>query len=495
METRPATLQDPLRALSEIAGTINTLQEPNALLEKVLEIAMETLEAERGFILLTSDTQPEGFDVAIRRNFTEEQLGDVVRLSTSVVYEVLRKGEPVLLYEALTDDRFGGAESIVLQQIQSIACVPLRLKNRQVGAIYLDSLTQRGRFTRDHLPFLNAFANQAAVAIENAQLYQALREENRHLRTEIQRLHGFDEIIGQSPRMREVFDVMSRVLDTDATVLVEGESGTGKELVARAIHYNGHRKDKPFVALFCGALSNELLESELFGHKKGAFTGATTDKKGLFEAADGGAIFLDEVGDLSLRLQTALLRVLQECEIKRVGETHVRNVDVRVISATNRSLHDLVEEGSFREDLFYRLNTISVMVPPLRQRRSDIPLLAHHFLDKYAVRGRSHIRGFTPEAVEALHRHSWPGNVRELENTVERAVVLTRGDLIDTADLHLPDRKTVDPFEPGVTLKEAEQRFVLRTLDGCDGNISESARMLGVSRRWLHYKLKEWEAG
>ena len=495
METRPATLQDPLRALSEIAEAINTLQEPNALLEKVLEIAMETLEAERGFILLTSDTQPEGFDVAIRRNFTEEQLGDVVRLSTSVVYEVLRKGEPVLLYEALTDDRFGGAESIVLQQIQSIACVPLRLKNRQVGAIYLDSLTQRGRFTRDHLPFLNAFANQAAVAIENAQLYQALREENGQLRTEIQRLHGFDEIIGQSPRMREVFDMMSRVLDTDVTVLVEGESGTGKELVARAIHYNGQRKDKPFVALFCGALSNELLESELFGHKKGAFTGATTDKKGLFEAADGGAIFLDEVGDLSLRLQTALLRVLQEGEIKRVGETHVRKVDVRVISATNRPLHDLVEEGSFREDLFYRLNTISVTVPPLRQRRSDIPLLAHHFLDKYAVRGRSHIRGFTPEAVDALHRHSWPGNVRELENTVERAVVLTRGDLIDTADLHLPDRKTVDPFEPGVTLKEAEQRFVLRTLDGCDGNISESARMLGVSRRWLHYKLKEWEAG
>ncbi|MFB3132612.1 MAG: sigma-54 interaction domain-containing protein, partial [Rhodothermales bacterium] len=412
METRPATLQDPLRALSEIALAINTLQEPNALLEKVLEIAMETLEAERGFILLTSDERPEGFDVTIRRNFTEEQLGDVVRLSTSVVYEVLRSGEPVLIYEALEDDRFGGAESIVLQQIQSIACVPLRLKDRQVGAIYLDSLTKRGRFTRDHLPFLNAFANQAAIAIENAQLYQALREENGQLRTEIQRLYGFDEIIGQSPRMRDVFEIMSRVIDSDATVLIEGESGTGKELVARAIHYNGHRKDKPFVAIFCGALSDELLESELFGHKKGAFTGATTDKKGLFEAATDGAIFLDEVGDLSPRLQMALLRVLQEGEIKRVGETHVRKVDVRVISATNRRLEDLVQDGSFREDLLYRLNTISVTVPPLRHRRSDIPLLAHHFLDKYAVRRRSHIRGFTPEAVEALRTYAWPGNVR-----------------------------------------------------------------------------------
>ena len=492
METSPTALQDPLRALSEIALTINTIQEPKALLEKVLEIAMETLDAERGFILLTAETQAEGFEVKARRNFTEKQLGDVVRLSTSVVTEVLRSGEPLLIYEALQDERFGGAESIVLQQIQSIACVPLRLKDRQVGAIYLDSLTKRGRFTRDNLPFLNAFANQAAVAIENAQLYQTLRDENRHLRTEVQRLHGFDEIIGQSTRMRDVFDIMSRVLDNDATVLIEGESGTGKELVARAIHYNGHRKDAPFIAIFCGALSDELLESELFGHKKGAFTGATSDKKGLFEAADGGTIFLDEVGDLSPRLQTALLRVLQEGEVKRVGETHIRKVDVRVVSATNRLLQDLVREGSFREDLVYRLNTISVMMPPLRHRRSDIPLLAQHFLDQYAVRGRAHIRGFTPEALDALRGYAWPGNVRELENTIERAVVLTRSDLIDVADLRLPDRETVPSFEPGITLKEAERRLVLHTLDDCSGNISETARVLGVSRRWLHYKLKEW---
>lgn len=493
MESQPASLQDPLQALSEIALTINSIQEPNALLEKVLEIAMETLSAERGFILLTSDEAPEGFDVTARRNFTEEQLGDVVRLSTSVVYEVLRSGEPVLIYEALQDERFGGAESIVLQQIQSIACVPLRLKDRQIGAIYLDSLTKRGRFTRQHLPFLNAFANQAAVAIENAQLYQALREENGQLRTEIHRLHGFDEIIGQSPSMRDVFDMVSRVLDNDATVLIEGESGTGKELVARAIHYNGHRKDKPFVAIFCGALSDELLESELFGHKKGAFTGAATDKKGLFEAADGGSIFLDEVGDLSPRLQTALLRVLQGGEIKRVGETHVRKVDVRVISATNKPLQDLVKDGSFREDLLYRLNTISITLPPLRLRRGDVPLLAHHFLDKYAVRSRDHIRGFSPDAVEALRKYPWPGNVRELENTVERAVVLARNDLIEPQDLRLPDRQTMDPFEPGVSLKEAERRLVLRTLDECGGNISETARVLGVSRRWLHYKMKEWD--
>ena len=488
-----ATDRAPLEALSDIAQQINTLQPPEALLEQVLQIAMETLGAERGFILLADDAAPEGFEVRARRNFSEDQLGDVVRLSTSVVYEVLRTGAPVLVYEALEDDRFGAAESVVLQKIQSIACVPLRLKDRQIGAIYLDSLSQRGRFTRENLPFLDAFANQAAVAIENAHLYQALRDENRQLRTEIHRLHGFDEIIGQSPPMREVFDVVSRVLDTDATVLVEGESGTGKELVARALHYNGHRKAKPFVAIFCGALSDELLESELFGHKKGSFTGAATDKKGLFEAAHGGTIFLDEVGDLSPRLQTALLRVLQTGEIKRVGETHIRTVDVRVVSATNRPLRDLVKNGAFREDLFYRLNTISLTLPPLRQRRGDVPLLAQHFLDAYAVKSRSHIRGFTPEALDALRRYPWPGNVRELENTVERAVVLARGALITKDDLRLPDEESADPFEPGLPLKEVERRVVRRTLDDTGGNVSEAARILGVSRRWVHYKLKEWE--
>ncbi|NBC17141.1 MAG: GAF domain-containing protein [Bacteroidetes bacterium] len=488
-DTRPNALD----ALSDIAFTINSIQEPKALLAKVLEIAMDALDAERGFVLLSDEEAADGFTVRAQRNFTDEQLDNLVQLSTSVVYEVLREGEPVLIYEALEDDRFGGSESIVLQQIQSIACVPLRLKDRQIGAIYLDSLTKRGRFTRDHLPFIDAVANQAAIALENAQLYQSLREENRQLRTEMQRLHGFDEIIGDSAAMQEVFDIMSRVLDSDVTVLIEGESGTGKELVARAIHYNGHRKDDPFVAIFCGSLSDELLESELFGHKKGAFTGATADKKGLFETADGGTVFLDEVGDLSSRLQTSLLRVLQEGEIKRVGETQVRRVDVRILSATNTPLQELVEEGSFREDLYYRLNTISVTMPPLRHRRSDIPMLANHFLDKYATGRRSHIRGFEPDAIKALKRHRWPGNVRELENTIERAAIMAGGDLIAAEDLRLPDQSSLDPFEPGITLKEAERRIVLRTLDDCDDNISETARVLDVSRRWLHYRLKEWE--
>jgi Nif-specific regulatory protein len=480
-----------LEALSEMALTVNSIREPDELLEKVLEIAMEDLDAERGLILLTSDTAPEGFEIMNSRNFTEEQIGDLVRISTSVVHEVLQLGEPILVYEALEDERYRENESIVLQQIQSIACVPLCIKDRQIGAIYLDSLTKRGRFTRDNLPFLTAFANQAAVAIENARLYASLSRENRRLRTEVKRVHGFDELIGHSRPMKDVFDTMTRVLDSDAAILIEGESGTGKELVARAIHYNGHRSEASFVAIFCGSLPEDLLESELFGHKKGAFTGAAVDKPGLFEEADGGTVFLDEIGDLTPRIQTALLRVLQEGEVRRVGETKPHYVDVRIVSATNKPLKGLIKEGEFREDLYYRLNTISVTMPPLRRRRADIPLLAHHFLDLFAR--KKEVKGFSEEVLDTLQSYSWPGNVRELENTIERAVVLARSDVITKEDLRMPHDERRDLFEPGITLKEVERIVVERTLDACSGNISEAARTLDVSRRWLHYRLNEWE--
>jgi len=458
---------DSIRALSEIAQTINTIQEIEPLLQKVLEIAMDALAAERGFVLLRAPESELGFEVKSSHNFSEEQLNDLTRISTSAVHEVLNTGEPLLLFEAQKDPKYREAESIVLQSIQSIACVPLSIKNRQIGVIYLDSLTKHAR------------------------LYESLRQENRQLREEVQRMHSFKEIIGQSPKMKEIFDVMSRVVESDASVLIEGESGTGKELVARAIHYNGHRKDKAFMALFCGSLPDSLLESELFGHKKGAFTGAVTDKKGLFEAADGGTFFLDEIGDLSMNIQSKLLRVLQEGEIKRVGDNQIRKVDVRIISATNKVLTDLVKQGTFREDLYYRLNTIRIQMPPLRQRTTDIPLLAHHFLDKYAGKRKTEIKGFDRDALNALVSYSWPGNVRELENTVERAVVMAKGEFIAVDDLQLAEVDT-DQGYAGKSLKEIEQAAVKNTLKEYSGNISESARVLGVSRRWLHYKIKEW---
>ena len=485
--------RDPLKALSEIARMLNSIQKIEVLLEKVLDIAIETLDAERGLILEESPQEPSGFAVKCSRNIADEQAAKIAQFSRSVVLEVLESGETTLIHEAFKDPRYKDSESIVIQKIQSIACVPLRIKNKKIGVIYLDSLTRRSRFTPASLPFLNAFADQAAIAIENASFYQRLREENRNLREELQRIHGFSEIIGESVRMKEIFDILARVIDSEASVLIEGESGTGKELIARAIHYNGERKDKPFIALFCGSLPDSLLESELFGHKKGAFTGAISDKKGLFEAADGGTFFLDEIGDLGPQIQSKLLRVLQEGEIKRVGENQVRQVDVRIISATNKNLRDLVKDGIFREDLYYRLNTITIQMPPLRARKSDIPLLANHFLDKYAGKRRGQFKGFEKNALEALMAYSWPGNVRELENTIERAVVMTRSEFIGVQDLQLPEGEALNPLESGLTLQEIEKRAALQALKDHDNNVSHAARVLGVSRRWLHYKIKEWQ--
>ena len=493
------THSSSLDALFEIALTLNSIQDSGELLAHVLEVATRTLNADRGFLLLTNPEKSDGFEVKSTHNFSEEHLGDVVKISTSVVHRVLQTGEPVLLHEAMGDEQFGLAQSIVVQKIMSIACVPLRIKSRQIGAIYMDCLTDRGRFKKENLPFLEAFSNLAAVAIENARLYQTLREENRQLRNEIRHINGFDEMVGQSQPMRDLFEMINRLLDTDATVLIHGESGTGKELVARAIHYNGHRKNKAFIALFCGSLPDSLLESELFGYKKGAFTGAVADKPGLFEAADKGTLFLDEVGDLSPSLQTALLRVLQEGEVKRIGETTVRKVDVRIVSASNKSLESLIEEGAFREDLYYRLNTIPVTTPALRERPEDIPLLAHHFLDKYATGKRSHIQGFQPEALTHMQRYHWPGNVRELQNTIERAAIMTKEHLIGVEDLRLSiSDKPLDPKYrvvnyTGLTLKQIERSIVEEVLEKNKGNVSKTARELDVSRSWLHYRIKEWE--
>ena len=493
-----STRESSLKALFQIALEINSIMDLDRVLKKVLEHAMIAVDADRGFILLKDSAEAKGFSIKTAQNFLDEQLDDVLQFSTSAVRQVLHSNKPLLLYEAKTDDRFKNAQSIVVQEIQSIACVPLSLKSRPIGAIYMDSVGRQGRFRQDQIGFLEAFANLAAVAIENANLYQKLKQENRQLRTEVHRVHSFKEIIGNSKPMERLFDVLSRVVDTDATVLLNGESGTGKELVARAIHYNGLRKDKPFLALFCGSLPDALLESELFGHKKGAFTGATVDKPGLFEAADGGTLFLDEVADLSPAMQTALLRVLQEGEVKRVGENKVRHVNVRIVSATNKSLKAAIKEGDFREDLYYRLNTITINLPPLRQRGDDIVLLAHHFLDKYAVGRREYVKGFSKEVRSKLKAYSWPGNIRELQNTIERAVVMATGELIHADDLDLEDEEGApsdsyrDKIACGQTLKEIEDQVLQAAIEMYDGNISETARQLGVSRTWVHGRIKEW---
>ncbi len=339
------------------------------------------------------------------------------------------------------------------------------------------------------------------LIIDRAMEHRQLKEENRMLRQILG--HHFDRrnIIGQSPVMIRLLETVAQVAPSGATVLITGESGTGKELIAGALHYNSHRKNGPFVKVNCAALTETLLESELFGHEKGAFTGAERRKEGCFVQAGGGSLFLDEVSEMTITMQVKLLRVLQEREVIRVGGETPLPVDVRVIGATNKNLEELVRQGNFREDLYYRLNVVGLGLPPLRCRREDIPLLMRHFSDVFAERNRKTVKGLTPRAMDAILKHDWPGNVRELMNAVERGVVLTRGDYLDLADLRITPQPAESQTAGGesrdtgaVPLEELEREAILRAVKTAGGNKSEAARRLGITRKTLHKKLKKYAA-
>lgn len=337
------------------------------------------------------------------------------------------------------------------------------------------------------------------ISIERAREHLGLKAENRSLKKKLR--NGFDmtEIVGTSRAMRDLIDMTAMVAPSEATVLITGESGTGKELIARAVHYNSRRKAAPLVIVNCAAISESLLESELFGHEKGAFTGADRRHQGRFEQADGGTIFLDEVGEMSKSMQSKLLRVIQEREIQRVGGSKTITVDVRILSATNRDLKEEADSGAFREDLYYRLNVVTLNMPPLRERADDIPLLAQHFLWKYAEKNRKAVKGFSPQAMDMLLKYGWPGNIRELENAVERAVILMAGDYITERELPMGIAR---PIAGGMEkaskvfstetrpLEEIEKEAILAALQDCGGNKSETARRLGINRKTLHKKLK-----
>ncbi len=344
------------------------------------------------------------------------------------------------------------------------------------------------------------------LALDRALEHTHLRTENQELREQLARLR-LPEIIGTSAAMARLVELLALVAPSEATVLITGESGTGKGLVARAIHANSRRSHGPLVEVNCAAIPENLMETELFGHDKGAFTGADKARRGRFAQADGGTIFLDEVGELSLPMQAKLLRVLQDGQIQRVGSDQPIAVDVRILAATNRDLHQMTQEGLFREDLYYRLNVVAVEVPPLRQRKEDIPLLVDHFLRTFAQKNKRTVRGITPRAMDLLLKYDWPGNVRELENVMERAVILLRGEYLTEAELplHLQRPETPGPSGPAndappedavslpsVTLAEMERRLIERVLEETGGNKSEAARRLGITRRTLKLKLKKY---
>ena len=484
------SLNNPFETLVAINEQINTIQDSVELLDRVLDLAIESMGAERGFILLKKDNNDLDYDVVAARNISKENALTIRQLSSSVVNQVLESGKGLISLDAQTDERFKEADSVILQQIKSVICTPLRQAGQLIGAIYMDSRIAVRQFDEASLKFLEAFASQSAIAISNLRLLENLQTENKRLKKQMQIHQLFPEIIGKSQAMIKVFEMIRDVADSTASVLIEGESGTGKELVARALHFHSSRKDQPFIPIFCGSLSENILESELFGHKKGAFTGATENKIGLFEEADKGTIFLDEIADISLNTQTKLLRIIQDGEIKRVGESQIRHVDVRIISATNKELWKEVEKGNFREDLYYRLNVINIKMPPLRERNGDIPLLADNFMKYFAEKNKKSVRGFDPAAMEHLFKYHWPGNVRELENAIERAVILSRNTYL-TAEL-FQFRQSGAQIPLGKTLKEIDRYAILKTMEMVDNNRTKAAQILGVSRRWLQYQLKEW---
>jgi two-component system response regulator HydG len=344
--------------------------------------------------------------------------------------------------------------------------------------------------------------DELKIKVQQSLEFWRLKEENILQRRRIENLFDASQIVGRSQKMKEILETVAMVAPTEASVLVLGESGTGKELIANALHQGSSRADKRFIKVNCAALPETLLESELFGHERGAFTGAVSKKPGRFALADGGTIFLDEIGELSLSTQSKLLRVLQEREIEPLGSTQTIKVDIRILAATNRNLKEEVSKGAFREDLFYRLNVVPIQIPPLRERKEDIPLLLEHFLKIYNEKNGRNLQGFHPRALDALMRYAWPGNIRELENMVERVVILTRDDYVMFQDLPEPIRDAVgDPLpiqvregiRAGMTIREMERELIIKTLEDNDQNRTRSARVLGITRRTLQHKLKEYE--
>jgi len=486
--------QEQLSLLLEVSRAVNSTLELGDVLNLALDLVIRNTGAERGLVIL-ADERTGDLSVGAARDVDRETLRDAREISRGIVQGVIGGGEPVISVNAKMDPLFQDHESVSMYDIRSVLCIPLCIKGRVIGAIYLDHREVSGIFSPDNLSFFKGLADQIAVAVENARLYERARQEIVHLTHEARAEYRFENIIGESEGMREIFRMMEKVIPSSTTVMIKGESGTGKELVARAIHYNGSRREKRFVAQNCAALPEELLESELFGHRRGAFTGAVEDKIGLFQVADGGTIFLDEIVDTSPSVQAKLLRVLEDGEVRRLGETESRHVDVRIMSATSKDLEEEIRSERFRSDLYYRLDVVTIPIPPLRERKNDIPLLVAHFVKRHAGRADKAISGCTREAMDLLMEYDWPGNVRELENALERAVLMAESSVITPQDLPpaLRTRISIEVEEEVAdSLYENERRHILRVMEKCGWNKHQASAKLGISRSTLYGKLRRY---
>jgi transcriptional regulator with GAF, ATPase, and Fis domain len=479
------TMAHDLQVLMKVCTKINSINSQTTLQTELLKSLFDIVPAERGVILLTDDNLDTFSAFGIDRfGHTEPPIA----VSRTVTQQVFNERVSLLSNE-LIDSHLLQSESLSSANVSSVLCVPLMLLNKPIGVIYLDATQAVAAFNQSHLQLVTAIAGVASGTLDRVRQTERLMEENQRLKTEEHIEHN---MVGESAPMQEVYRLIAKVSQTDTTVLIQGESGTGKELAARAIHDNSLRADRPFVALNCAALPETLIESELFGHEKGAFTGATTQRKGKFELAVGGTLFLDEVGELSAAVQSKLLRVIQEKEFDRVGGTRSIKADVRLITATNKDLEKDASEGRFRKDLYYRLNVVTLTMPSLRNRTADIPLLSNYFVAKYSEKCKRHVRGLSDEARACMLKYDWPGNVRELENAIERAIVLGSTDRIRTEDLPeaivdaMPEAKVSKSGTYHEALREAKKQIVIEALKVTDGNFKKAAAALDIHPNNLH---------
>ncbi len=480
-----------LNALLKISRVVHAIRDLEELQSQLLDLIFEVVLAGRGAILLADGGHEFNCMYARTRHAGHPQL---VRVSRTIARRVIKENVAILGVDVAASGTLREVESLVASEVRSLLCVPLSVFERMIGCIYLDNTSAANRFQEEHLQLMAAVAGISAVALDNARRLQWLEQENQRLTSEVRQEQN---LVGEGARMKEIFHFLGRVAPADSTVLIEGESGTGKELAARALHRNGSRASKPFVAINCAAIPETLLETELFGHERGAFTGASMQKKGRFEVADGGVVFLDEIGDLAPGLQVKLLRVLQEREFDRVGGTRPIKIDVRLIAATNRDLDEAVKRGQFRQDLYYRLAVVRLTMPRLRERREDIPMLARHFVQKHAKRCKVKAKPITPEAMAILVNYEWPGNVRELENAIERALVMGASEMVLPEDLpeSLLEQSSVDEINEGkyhARVKELKKQLIVDAVEQAQGNYAEAARILGVHPNYLHRLIKHF---
>jgi Nif-specific regulatory protein len=483
----PGRLTRDFSALIRTTAAINAVRGLVSLKRPLLELVADVVPATRAAIVLTGDGPS---DIQSVVGWTRGGgSGEAVQVSQPIVDRVLKEGVGILSDEAADWDASSGPQS------NSVLAAPLVAFDRIIGALVFTTDGKAARLDDGHLRFVMAIAGIAATALEHERHAEALEDANRRLKAALSLDHN---MVGDSKAMRDVYRRIARVAPTDSTVLITGESGTGKELVARAIHRNSSRAERPFVAINCAAITETLLESELFGHERGAFTGAVAQKKGRLETAEGGTVFLDEIGELSLALQAKLLRVLQDRVFERVGGTRSVSVDFRLVAATNRDLEAAIASGGFRRDLYYRLNVVSLTMPALRERREDIPLLANWFARRLADRAKRQVLGVSPEALACLQAYDWPGNVRELENAVEHAVVLGSDPLIPPDDLPDAILESTGPASSAgggtarfhEAVKQAKRDLITRAVEEAQGNYNAAARLLGLHPNYLHRLIK-----